>query len=247
MHVDTIGRHRPRLVACLFVATVLALYPPEASAGTNFLGALHFDVGVPQGDLDDQLDRNGYGIGGQIFFAPSVSPLAIGLDLAWMNVGRETRREAFSTTIPDVTVDVERMNNIVQAFVVLRAQMPEGPVRLYGDGLIGFNYLFTETSIKDTDDAVGNIASTTNREDTAFAYGVGGGVMVPVHTRTEPVGGGAHPFQVLLDAGARYLRGDKAEYLKEGSVRISNGNVTFDSVESRTDIVRAHVGVAVRF
>lgn len=227
-----------------FLLLGVAAAPPSA-AGTRFLAGLHFNTGFPQGELEDQIERDAYGLDGEIFYAPSASPFAVGLDLSWMNYGSETRNEPFSTTIPDVTVDVTTTNNVVQAFFVFRAQIPRGPVQPYGDALVGLNYLFTETKISDEDE-IGDIASTTNRDDTAFAYGFGGGIMVPVYTRLGSERGGG-PLEVLIDAGARYVKGDEAEYLKEGSIRRSNGKVVFDSIRSRTDLTRFHIGATVRF
>ena len=168
------------------------------------------------------------------------------IDLGWMNYGSETRREPFSTTIPDVTVDVNTTNNIVQAFLVLRGRMPKGPIQLYGDAFVGLNYLYTETRISDTDDFTEDIASTTNQDDAAFAYGFGGGVMVPVFTRQANSGGG-RPMQILLDGGLRYIMGGEAEYLKTGSIRREGGVVAFDTIKSKTDMLRMHLGLVIRF
>jgi len=224
--------------------TAAGLISAPVSAQTNFAGGLHFNAGFPQGDFKDQIDRNAYGIGGQFFFSPRKSPLALGLELGWMNYGNESRREPFSTTIPDVTVEVTTSNNIVQGFFILRGQMPTGPIRLYGDGLIGFNYLFTETKISDSDEPSEDIVSTTNQDDAVFAYGLGGGVMVPVYTKPAEKG---KPIEVLIDGGLRYVLGGEAQYLKEGSIKRDGGQVTFDLIESKTEMLRLHIGVMVRF
>ena len=232
------------IFATLAIALVtIALMAPLVSAQTNFAAGLYFNAGFPQGDFKDQIDRNAYGLSGQAFYAPSKSPLAIGLELGWMNYGNEKRREPFSTTIPDVTVEVTTSNNIVQGFFILRGQTPTGPIRLYGDALVGLNYLFTETKISDEDggDAV---ASSTNQDDAVFAYGFGGGLQVPVYSRSIKQG---KPIVVLLDGGLRYVFGGEAEYLKKGSIRRENGVVTFDVIKSKTDMLRLHVGVQVRF
>ena len=214
------------------------------SAQTFMCGGLHFNAGFPKGELDEQLDRNAYGIGGQLFISPQQSPLAFGVDLNWMNYGNESRREPFSTTIPDVTVKVETTNNIVQGFFVLRLGMPSGPIQPYGDGLIGFNYLFTETSIKDADDPSEEVASSYNRTDAAFAYGFGGGVMFRVYSGMMQKD---RPIHIFLDCGLRYIWGGEAEYLKEGSIARVNGAVVYDFLQSRTDLMRLHVGVMGRF
>ncbi|MBD3258471.1 hypothetical protein GF377_08555 [candidate division GN15 bacterium] len=235
--------HKRLLAAAgLTLATILAA--TGASAQTNFAGGLYFNAGFPQGDFNDQIDRNAYGLGGQFFYTPEKSPFGIGLELGWMNYGRETRREPFSTTIPDVTVEVSTTNNIVQGFLVFRGHLPRGPIRPYADALVGFNYLFTETSISDADEPGEDVASSTNQDDAVFAYGFGGGVTVPVYHRTAEKGG---PLQILIDAGLRYVIGGEAEYLEEGSIRREGGQVSFDVIQSKTDMLRLHVGVMVRF
>ncbi len=227
-------------ITMVFVATA---FPPECAAGANFMGGLHLSTGLPQGEMDEQIGEEAYGIGGQFFYSPAASPFALGIDLSWANYGSETRREPFSHNIPDVTVDVESLNNFVQALFVLRGQVRTGPIQPYADALIGVNYLYTETSVngEDFDDEV---ASSTNMDDAALAYGFGGGVMVPVW-------GGAlntdNVQQVLIDAGVRYIHGGEAEYLRKGGISRTRGNVKFDSVESRTDMVKLHMGVMLRF
>jgi opacity protein-like surface antigen len=116
-------------------------------------------------------------------------------------------------------------------------QPRHGAVRPYVDGLIGFKYLYTNTTIEiDTE----NSPSDTNLSDVTLSYGVGGGVQVQLtSSRRRPV--------VLLDAGVRYLRGGRAEYLREGSIQREDGVVFFDVLRSRTDVVTAQVGVTFRF
>lgn len=221
----------------------IAVLAPLATAQTNFAGGLYFNAGFPQGDFKDQIDRNAYGLSGQFFYSPSKSPLAIGAEIGWMNYGNETRREPFSSTIPEVTVEVTTSNNIVQGFFVLRGQTPGGPIRLYGDALLGFNYLFTETKIKDVDGGE-DVASSTNQDDAVFAYGFGGGVQVPVYSSLVK---NKKPLVVLIDGGLRYIFGGEAEYLKEGSIGRENGEVTYDLIKSKTDMLRLHIGVLIRF
>jgi hypothetical protein len=112
--------------------------------------------------------------------------------------------------------------------------------------LVGFNYLYTETKITDTDSPGEAIVSSTNQDDAAFAYGFGGGVMVPIFSRMSR-SEGKKPFEVSLDGGLRYIFGGEAEYLKKGSIRREDGAVTFDRIQSKTDMLKMHVGVSVRF
>jgi hypothetical protein len=52
---------------------------------------------------------------------------------------------------------------------------------------------------------------------------------------------------LYLDLKARYLFGSEAEYLKEGSVIVENGRVTYDVSRSKTDLLQIHLGVMAYF
>ena len=108
--------------------------------GTDFL------VGLPQGAFKENVNRAGYGITGNIGFAPSGYAYMPGVEFGFMNYGTEKRREPFSTTIPDVTVDVETQNNFALGHLFVRLQPNNGTVRPYLEGSLGGNYLFTKTT-----------------------------------------------------------------------------------------------------
>ncbi len=224
------------------IAAFLALTQP-ALAQTNFQGGLNFIAGFPQGEFKDNVDQNGFGIGGEFLYSPSISPFGIGVSLGFMNYGEESRREPFSTTIPDVEVEVKTTNNILLGHLLLRAQVKQGPIRPYAEALVGFNYLFTETKIEDVDDQE-EIASSTNLDDGVFSYGAGGGVMMRLYTGKIKK---TKTLSILLNLGVRYILGGEAEYLKEGSIKRVNGKVVFDKIKSKTDILTTHLGVTVEF
>jgi hypothetical protein len=88
------------------------------------------------------------------------------------------------------------------------------------------------------------IASTTNQSDIAFSYGGGGGVKVKVYQNEKDDG---KLLSVLIDLRVRYIFGGKAEYLKEGSVRIQGGRAYYDTYKSKTDLLLGQLGVSVVF
>lgn len=222
-----------------FLLIGLAASPASAQ---NFQGGIGFQAGLPTGDYKDQIDKTGFGIKGDILWTPHASPFGIGLSFDWVLVGNETRKEPFSTTIPDVTVDVETQNALAQFMFLFRVQPKKGDIRPYADGLIGLNYLYTETSIKNASNDE-EVASTTNFDDNAFAYGIGGGVLARVYSANS----GARPLHVYIDFHFRVTFGGEAKYLKEGSIRRDNGTIQFDITESKTNITMVGVGVAVDF
>jgi len=207
-------------------------------------GGLNFQLGIPTGEYNDQIDKAVAGIAGEFLYSPYNSPFGIGISLGWFQVGREKRQEPFSTTIPDVTVDVKTEHGLAQFMILARLQPKRGPILPYADGLLGFNYLYTKTTIENASDGE-EVASTTNSSDNTFAYGFGGGTMIKVYDGTNKASGS--PLQAYVDLNFRYTLGGEADYLKEGSIRRDNGVVTYDITRSRTDISIAHIGLTVIF
>jgi hypothetical protein len=56
-----------------------------------------------------------------------------------------------------------------------------------------------------------------------------------------------HLFSMDLDIGIRYLRGGEAEYMKKGSIHREIDGVTYDVYRSRTDLVKAYIGINFSF
>lgn len=205
---------------------------------------LNFTLGFPMGEFKDNVKRTGFGVSGQfLLFTPTVqNPFSVGLNLEYINYGSESRTEPFSLTIPDVFVDVNRTNNIVNFHVLFQIALPYGKIRPYGEALFGGSYIFTETTIKSR--GTEEVASSTNFDDFAWSYGAGGGFLIQVYSSDNPAD---KVSSVFIDLKARYLYGSEAEYLKEGSVSIENGNVIYNTSRSKTDLLTAHIGAVVYF
>jgi hypothetical protein len=230
---------RRYVIAVLLASAFLTCSLPAQ----NFQGGLGFIVGAPQGEFKDNLDATGYGITGHIGYSPKTQPLMIGVEFGYMNYGSETRTEPFSTTIPDVFVNVTTTNNLVLTHLFLRVQPSRGIIRPYLEGLVGFSYFFTETKIENKNRSGEEIASNTNQDDATFSGGGGLGAMVQVYSKDKD----NRKIEVLLDFRTRYLLGGEAEYLKKGSIRRESGRVVYDINRSKTNLLTFQFGVAVRF
>lgn len=205
----------------------------------SFQAGIDFSSVFPVGEFRDNLDSNGYGVGGHFLIGLGRRPFFLGVDAGFVTYGSETRDQPLIPSIPEIDLEVKTTNNIALTHLLFRAQPRSGAVRPYADALIGFKYLYTRTSINsEFDDEP--IASTTNFNDLTFSYGFGGGVQIRL-ARLGP------DSDISLDTKVRYLRGSEAEYLKEGSIRQENGNVFFDVLSSRTDVVSFQIGVTFRF
>jgi len=206
--------------------------------------SLGLSLGFPEGDFKDNVKRTGFGITGNfnIFDSKPGLPFCFGINVGYMNYGNENRREYFSSTIPDVYVDVDRSNNIVNFNVLFQVMPYKGNVRPYLEGLFGGSYLFTETKITSVN-SNDEIASSTNLYDFAWNYGGGAGLLVNLISEpTMPNIG-----QMFLDIKVRYLFGTEAKYLKPGSVTISHGRAYYDISKSKTDLITFTVGVTAHF
>jgi hypothetical protein len=212
--------------------------------------SLNLQIVIPQNEFNESIDAMGGGINVQGLYRFPQSPFGLGLDFNFINFGRDTREEAFSPTIPELRVRVENEYNLVQGFMVAKVQPQDGILRPYAEGLAGFNYFYTQTTIENRGNSGGEpIATDTNFDDWGFAWGGGGGIMIRVfdrrgsanYTALEQIGAG------YINLGARYLNGSNAEYLREGSIVVENGSVTYDTLQSRTDMLIFQLGFVLRF
>jgi len=154
-----------------------------------------------------------------------------------MTYGSESRRVPLSTTVPDVGVDVERNNSMFNFHILFQVSPFDGFIKPYFEGVAGGAYLYTETDVSGDDDFY-DFASSTNQDDFAWSYGVGGGFLILLSEGTMEIPGG-----LSLDLKARYMFGSQAEYLTEGDIDILNGRVILNTRNSETDFLSVHLGV----
>jgi len=237
------------LFACLF-----AIFPNIAfaedtltglNAGVALLGA------TPQGDFADVMDNNVWA--GNLFATVHIadSPVAAGINLAVGMYGRNEHKAPLVSTL--VTVKEITTNSIFQGHLMLRLQPQHAAVRPYLDGLVGFTHLSTSTKVTDEDeyDDEGIIASSTNKQDTSFSYGIGGGVTIRLW-QPMPQPEEDNPLMALhLDLGMRSIYTNPLTYLTEDSFTYNTDvypyEVTIEDYHSRADIHAFYIGLVFEF
>ena len=224
-------------ISLLFLFILLAVSTSYAQTLSG-----NFMLGLPQGEFKDNVDKLGYGLQlqGTLSTPGTFSPFTIGASVGYMVYGSESRKAPLSNTIPDLTVDVDRSYNLANFHLLALISPLPGPIKPYIEGLVGGSYIFTTTEVKGTNNTE-NFATSTNFDDFAFSYGFGGGILINLVP-----GLGVGP-DIYLDLKARYLLGSESEYLTEGSVEITNGNVIYYPKKSTTDLLSIHIGVAAYF
>ena len=137
------------IASCLILFTagtaVAQAQPQDASqdslATLRAQVGLRGQLGVPLGEFNDKVGLSG-GIAGDFTYRLGDTPIRIGAGTGVLWYGRETRRVPFSETVPDVLLDVTTSSGMWTTHALLRAQPRSGPVRPYGDALVGFKALF---------------------------------------------------------------------------------------------------------
>ncbi len=226
---------------CFFGALSVLLLSSLTYSVERFQANMSFIPGFPQNEFKANVESIGLGCSGYFVFRLNGSPFSVGASIGLMVYGKESRKEIFGTGIPEVIVDVTTRNYILMSHFLVRLQPNKGQIRPYVDALVGFNYLWTGTGVYDRE----RIAGAVNFSDWTWSCGVGGGLMLIVYEKKRS--SKARPFAIFLDLGARYLKGGKAEYLKEGSIVRENQRVIYDVLESSTDLFTIRAGLSFAF
>lgn len=221
-------------LSVILVLFILLWHSPGYSV-ERFQVSADFTSGFPQGKFRQNVDRVGIGGSGYFAYRFKKSPFSVGASIGVLVYGSETRIELLNAAIPEVEVNVTTRNYILMCHLVFRAQPPEGKFRPYVEGLVGFHYLWTETGVYDQGCCYKKIASSVNQSDWTWSSGAGCGLLMRVYEIRKNREQNA--FAIFIDLGARYLKGGKAEYLREGSIlQISH-----------TDLITARLGLSFTF
>ena len=216
-----------------FCANVLAV-----QAQPRFQTTFSFSMGFPQGEFGDNVDNTGLGLNAGFNYRIGHSPVLIGVSFGFLQYGSVSRSALLSPDIPELIVDVQTSNNILATHFLARYEFGyESRIRPYVEGLVGLHYLWTQTSIDDSDDDI----SSTNFDDSTGSFGGGGGVLIGLYHNA------ASPFHIDLDLGARWLSGGDASYLTEGSIIRENDTIKYVVTESSTNLIFTNFGVVFSF
>lgn len=232
-----------RISGALSLVVLLTCLP--GYGGGRFLAGADFTLGFPLDEFKQNVDRAGIGGSGYFAYKFKNSPFSVGTSVTVLVYGSETRQELLDVAIPEVEVDVTTRNYILMCHLVFRAQPLEGNFRPYVEGLAGFHYLWTETGVYDRGCCNDRIANSVNLSDISWSFGAGCGVMMKVYEFREE--GKRNPFAIYVDLGARFLKGGRAEYLREGSLYQEDGQLIHDVHVSNTDLITARLGLSFAF
>ena len=218
-------------------AQTRALRGPAREAGSS-RGAVggSFNYAVPTDDFRRYV-RQGFGVDG--FFRWNADPegvLSLRIDGGFLVYGNERKRVPLSSTIGGrIQVDLTTSNNIVWMGIGPQVTLPYQYMQPYANAGIGFSYFFTQSSVEGSDFNNSPFASTRNFSDATFAWGVGGGFLIPLGAT-----------RASIDIGGRYHSNGVVQYLREGSIEDRpDGSIVLHPIRSRANLLAWRLGVSV--
>ena len=234
---------------------IIVLLLLSISFSQYFGGNISIGGAFPQGEFKDQeipvslaFDMNA------LYYINDYA--AIGLNLGGSQYGFAEREIPFNQWVAVGLIE-ETRNNVGYGNLLLKIIPFKGPIKIYGEGLIGLKNLNTTTKLfsqsnncdnPETDINECEIASDTNASDTAFGYGVGGGIEVVLSNMKDEEGNSMGTLSLLLSA--KHLWGGDVQYLKEGAITVTpdpNGidfpTIDYDWSQSRTDVMHYNIGL----
>jgi hypothetical protein len=235
--------HNQRKVGWIIFSAAVLLLPAVLSSGepgrSRIIAGFSLGGLFPAGAFNDHVNQNGFGLG--VFGGSRLgqAPVFIGFELSF-NLYGYTHRHEYLEGIPEVRLDVDTSNNILQGLLFVRAQPRRGAVRPYVEGLAGISYLFTDTTISGHEFPWNEISSDTNYDDVTVTAGAGAGLSVRL-SRRRGRDTGRRRKETLLDIKVRYMAGGRAKYLKQGSIVVEGNDFTYTVDQSTTSFVTAQV------
>jgi opacity protein-like surface antigen len=222
----------------IIIIAALVISPQTGLCGMLFDGVVNLNIASPVGEYKDKVDKTGFGISGAGLFKIGLLPVKCGLEVGYVSYGDET------TKIPaglGESINLTTSNKNVSGHVLLRIQQGLAGVAPYVDVLAGVTSFTSDTSLKTKSNVVSAFKST-DFKDTKFSYGVGAGVMIKMAQIVPIAGPSMH-----LNLGLRYLNSGKSGFLKDGSVAVENGDITFDRTRVKSGLMQYNVGLAFTF
>lgn len=232
----------PAIVLCHVTITVNA---QELQLGFNG------NVALPQYQFDDNINSPGGGLNISAVYGFAASPFGLGLDFSFIHFGTESQSITNGSTSKENRFQIDNDLHINQAMMLFTARQQQGMLQAYLEGLAGFNFFFSETSVKGHSLLSSGAAnSQLKSKNIAFAWGGGAGVMIRLFDTRK------HDSWIrqrdnlgasFINIGFRYLHGSEAEYLKNELIQIENQDFLINGQRSRADMLMIQLGFVFQF
>ena len=227
--------------AILFLACTTVSILGTAQANKNLAweersstlsGGLEF--GIPLGEYAFTWGETTYGLSANISLPFRRLPLEFGYDFGWGHMGGEYASQQAPGNIlgPKTGQKASINSNVYSHHGLLRFNPMRGRVRPYGDLLFGARQFSTRTTITAANGA------TTDERDGSWTNSMGWAVGT-MYSLSR---------QFYVEARVERLFSGKVDYVDPRTIVIADdGTVTYEKLNSRTDVLNIQLGVGLRF
>ena len=198
--------------------------------------SLYFTTGIPAGDYKDYNSNAGFGgIMEYFLFSPSeLTPYGLGINLSYIGYGVHLLEDPESE---ELEMSFNKANNFASAHILFQIAPYSGSVRPYFETLFGVSYIFSRTEV-----GYDYYKATLWVDDWAWSYGGGVGFKFLAH---------GDPFfnhgSVYIDIKVRYLLSTTTTYLDRNSVVFYDGEILYNLINSKTDMLTVSLGLFFYF
>ncbi|MCH2198476.1 MAG: hypothetical protein MK081_06815 [Flavobacteriales bacterium] len=198
-------------------------------------------VGQPEGQFAANFDGTPAGIGGQFLANMGRSPFEVGAGFNWMSRG-SSNEDVWIEVGEDVEGDMifqeaemEINSNIYTYYSIGRFKPFAGRIQPYGDVIGGFRNFSTVTVIQPDDEQSEEIRDSYHN-DITVVYGWAAGLKIRLTQN------------ILVEGRFSKLQGGSVEFVDRETLQVNDdGDISFDRISSRTDMMNFQLGVSFEF
>jgi hypothetical protein len=230
-----------RTAIILAALLIPALQPVQAQA--RYSAGLALIVGQPLGEFGDNVS-SGVGLDGMgTIGLDSRGIFSLRAQLGWLKYSRKTESFLVETGFGLAELESETKSGVLTLGIGPQLMAPEGSVRPYIAGTIGFSRFSTETAIN-----VPSRSSNTGQKETLdqqtvssdFILSLAGAAGIAFHLPAFGRTG------AMVDLGARYHHNGLASYVSSDGVQYNGtGTPTIVATTSEADFIVYRIGVIV--
>lgn len=233
-----------RVRSVVVLLAVLALLPvPRAAPAQRYSVGGAVILGQPLGDFAKNVS-NGVGLDGMGTL--SLDPRGIAslrAQIGYLQYSRKTEPFYVTSGLGYYELESETKSGVLMLGIGPQLMVPDGPIRPYVSGMIGFTRFATQTAIN-----IPARASSTGSTETLDQRTVSSDFIVSL------AGAGGFAFKLSLfgasgamaDVGVRYHRNGQAKYVSPAGVQYDgNGTATITPTTSEADFIVYRLGVVL--
>lgn len=193
-------------------------------------------MSIPTGEFADTWGKEMFTFGGQLAIPSRRLPLQLGLAFGYGIMGKDVS----TVTVSDPSLLATEGQLTVKAKVLsyhpfLRFSPSKGRVRPYVDGLVGMRQFTTQSRVT-VEGLDKPLSKERNANDFVMSSGWAAGLMIGV----GEIG--------YIEARVERFHSGKTTYVDPSSITTdSDGNVTFNTLNSATGAVNVLLGLGIRF